>query len=163
MAWLRNHGHLKSWGVILIRAWLQRQFNTPFAVYPIILSSLSRIPTDVNTGSFMCFSPARGWLSGWLSRVWQSLLVEGWPDFHDAGLQVYMCRPCGRVVQFGGKAIPVTPTQTVDLLITWLVVVSINTLVARIWDTDQPVCGKLHSSDTNEFNKKINLMHASCC
>ena len=54
---------------------------------------------DVNAGSFICFCPARGWLSGWLSRVWQSLVVEGWPDFHDAGLQVYMCSPCGRVVQ----------------------------------------------------------------
>ena len=117
----------------------------------------------VYMGSFICFCPARGWLSGWLSRVWQSLVVEGWPDFHDAGLQVYMCCPCGREVQFGGKAIPVTQTQTSDLLITWLVVVSINTLVARIWDTDQPVCGKLHSSDTNAFNKKMDLMHASCC
>ena len=107
--------------------------------------------------------PGDGCRGGHLSRVWQSLLVGGWPDFHEAGLQVYMCCPCGRVVQFGGKAIPVTQTQTSDLLITWLVVVSIKTLVARIWDTDQPVCSKLHSSDTNGFNKKINLMHAWCC
>ena len=121
------------WQEVLLcyhKEWLS--WNTPFATHSI--SFLSQNSRRHWCGVFWCGTapPGDGCQGCNMSPV-----VHDWPDFPRSGIRIHVCCTCGKVVHFGGKAISSIQTDC-DLLITRIVVVSINMLAFKICGADQP-------------------------